>query len=118
MPASLDELVAMAVFARVVEAKSFTAAAQKLALSKSVVSARVSELEARLGVRLLHRTTRRLSLTAEGSRLYEQCARLLGNADDAIEVAGEVGTHVEGVLRVSVPVGFGMQALAQILPDF
>src|SRR5436309_536669 len=77
LAATLDDLVAMAMFARVVEARTFTAAAQKLGLSKSVISERVSQLEERLGVRLLHRTTRRLSLTAEGQRLYEQCARLI-----------------------------------------
>jgi DNA-binding transcriptional LysR family regulator len=118
LAATLDDLVAMAVFARVVEARTFTAAAQKLGLSKSVISERVSQLEEKLGVRLLHRTTRRLSLTAEGQRLYEQCARLVESADDAIDVAGEVGAEPEGLVRVTTPLGFGLQYLAALLPEF
>jgi DNA-binding transcriptional LysR family regulator len=93
-------------------------AAAKLGLANSVISARVAELEGRLGVRLLHRTTRRLSLTTEGARLYERCARLLGAAADAIEVAGGVGVNPEGLLRVTVPVGFGLHTLARVIPDF
>ncbi len=69
MGASLDDLVAMTVFARVVEAQSFSSAATRLGLSKSAVSLRVSALERRLGVRLLNRTTRRLSLIADGGRI-------------------------------------------------
>jgi DNA-binding transcriptional LysR family regulator len=118
MAASLDELVSMAVFARVVEAKTFTAAADKLGVSTSVISAKVSELEARLGVRLLHRTTRRLSLTAEGERLYERCSRLLEAADQAIDVVGDVGVRPEGLVRVTAPVGFGLHTLSAMIPDF
>lgn len=77
MGASLDDLVAMTVFARVVEAHSFSGAAARLGLSKSAVSTRVAALERRLGVRLLQRTTRSLSVTPEGAQLYERCAHLL-----------------------------------------
>src|SRR5262245_52024556 len=118
MPPKLDELMSMAAYAHVVEAKSFTAAASRLGLSKSVVSSRVSELEARLGVRLLHRTTRRLSLTTEGSRLYERCARILRAVEEAGEVVADVGTLPLGVLRVTAPVGFGLLHLAELLPAF
>ena len=118
MDPKLDELMSMAAYAHVVEAKSFTAAAAKLGLSKSVVSSRLSELEARLGVRLLHRTTRRLSLTTEGARLYERCARILRAAEEAVEVIADVGTLPQGLLRVTAPIGFGLLQLAELLPSF
>lgn len=118
MSPKLDDLLAMAAYAHVVEAKSFTAAAAKLGLSKSVVSSRLSELEARLGVRLLHRTTRKLSLTTEGARLYERCARILRSAEEAVEVIADVGTLPQGLLRVTAPIGFGLLQLAELLPPF
>jgi DNA-binding transcriptional LysR family regulator len=115
--ASLDDLVSMAVFARVVEARSFTGAATALGLSKSVVSARVAALEERLGVRLLHRTTRRLTLTEDGARLHEKCARMVAAADEASEVLQSVGTEPEGVVRVTAPVGVGLRHLPGILRE-
>jgi DNA-binding transcriptional LysR family regulator len=116
--ASLDDLVAMTVFARVVEAQSFSGAAARLGLSKSAVSIRVSSLERRLGVRLLNRTTRRLSLTTEGARLYERCAHLLSVADEASDLLGDVGTIPEGVVRVAAPVGIALHPLAALLAAF
>src|SRR5262249_17222687 len=83
MSASPDEILSRVCFASVGEAGSFTAAAEKLDLSKSVVSARVAQLEDRVGVRLLNRTTRKISLTAEGMAFYERCMRLVNAADDA-----------------------------------
>lgn len=118
MSASLDDLLSMAVFARVVAERSFTAAAPLLGLSKSVVSERVSALEARLGTRLLHRTTRKLSLTAEGEQLYQRARLLLAAADDAADAASAVGTRVAGRLRVTVPVGLGLGRIAAWLPEF
>ncbi len=118
MDPKLDELVSMAAFAHVVEARSFTAAAAKLGLSKSVVSTRLSQLEARLGVRLLQRTTRRLSMTTEGARLYERCARILRASEEAVEVVAQVGTVPHGLLRVTAPLGFGLLRLVQLLPTF
>lgn len=118
MTTSLDDLLAMAIFARVVERKSFTGAASALGLSKSVVSARLAALEERLGVRLLHRTTRRLTLTEDGSRLYERCERLLTAADDAASALHGAGRVPEGLLRVSAPIAFGMQTIAPLLRDF
>jgi DNA-binding transcriptional LysR family regulator len=115
---SLDDLLSMAAYAHVVEAKSFTAAAAKLHLSKSVVSSRLSDLEARLGVRLLHRTTRRLSLTTEGALLYERCSRILRAAEEAVQVIADVGTLPQGLLRITAPIGFGLLQLAEILPAF
>lgn len=118
MGASLDDLVAMTVFARVVEAHSFSGAATRLGLSKSAVSTRVAALERRLGVRLLQRTTRRLSVTHEGARLYERCAHLLSVADEASDLLGHVGTIPEGTVRVAAPVGISLHPLASVLEKF
>jgi DNA-binding transcriptional LysR family regulator len=118
MAASLDDLVSMSVFARVVEASSFSAAAERLGISKSVVSTRVSRLERRLGVRLLQRTTRRVVLTPDGARLYERCAQLLSVADEAADLLGSVSTVPEGTVRVAAPVGVAHHPLAALLRAF
>jgi DNA-binding transcriptional LysR family regulator len=110
--ASPDEILALVFFARVVEARSFTGAATKLGVTKSVVSARVSQLEERLGVRLLHRTTRKLALTADGLALFERCARVLAAADEAVAVAQGSAEAPRGVLRVDAPVVFAQEYLA------
>jgi DNA-binding transcriptional LysR family regulator len=115
---SLDELVSMAVFARVVEARSFTGAAARLGLSKSAVSTRVAHLEDQIGARLLHRTTRRLTLTDAGMRFYERCARLVAAADDAALAAAGVSSEPRGLLRVAAPVAFGQMQLATVFADF
>ncbi len=118
MAASLHDVTDMLVFARVVEEKSFTAAARKLGLSKSVTSARVMRLEERLGERLLHRTTRRLALTDAGLRFYDRCARVAAEADEAAGVAEGVGAAVRGPLRVTAPVGFAQLHLTAPLAAF
>src|SRR5215213_7651423 len=112
MSASPDEILAMVFFARVVEAKSFTGAAAKLGVSKSVVSARVAGLESQLKVRLLHRTTRKLSLTPDGLSLYERCARVLAAADEAAAAAHGTGDTPRGLLRVNAPSVFAQDYLA------
>lgn len=103
MRASPDDILGMAFFARVVEAQSFSDAARSLGVSKSAMSARVARLEKRLGVRLLHRTTRRLALTADGVRFYERCARVVAEADQAAEVAEGASAVPRGTLRVYAP---------------
>lgn len=108
-----DEVLAMAVFARVVEAQSFTGAAARTGLSKSAVSARVAQLEERLGVRLLNRTTRRISLTEAGAELYKRAARIVADADEARETVTGLGSSMGGVLRVNVPSVLGM---AHVVP--
>lgn len=117
MNAMLDDVVSMAVFARVVQAGSFTGAATMLGLSKSVVSTRISELETRLGVRLLHRTTRRLSLTPDGAHLHERCLRLVAAADEAREALDSALREPDGVVRMSVPVGMGLWHLPKLVRD-
>lgn len=118
MRASPDDILGMAFFARVVEARSFSDAARSLGLSKSAVSARVSRLEERLGVRLLHRTTRRLALTADGVRLYERCARVVAEADEAAEVAAGASAAPRGVLRVHASAAFAQSYLVEPVRAF
>jgi DNA-binding transcriptional LysR family regulator/transcription elongation GreA/GreB family factor len=118
MRATPDDILGMAVFARVVEARSFSDAARALGLSKSAVSARVARLEERLGVRLLHRTTRRLALTADGVRLYERCARMVTEAEGAAELAAGASDVPRGTLRVHLPAGFGPGTIERLVGDF
>jgi DNA-binding transcriptional LysR family regulator len=114
----MDNLSGMAVFAQVVESRSFTAAAQRLGMSKAAVSKQVSRLEERLGARLLNRTTRRLSLTEIGAAFYERCARIVAEAEEAELAVTRLHAAPRGTLRVDAPVSFGLQYLAPILPAF
>lgn len=118
MRASPDDVLGMAYFARVVEARSFSDAARSLKVSKSAVSARVARLEQRLGLQLLHRTTRRLALTADGVRVYERCARVVAEADEAAEIAAGASASPRGTLRVHAPAGFAQAYLTRLLADF
>lgn len=97
----IDDLRALAVFARTAELGSFRAAAAALDLSPSVVSHHVARLEARLGAPLLYRTTRRLSLTAEGERLFEAARQMVESAEAGLDALG--GGDPAGVLRLTVP---------------
>jgi DNA-binding transcriptional LysR family regulator len=114
----MDKFQEMKVFCAVVEAGSFTGSADGLDMSKAAVSRYVADLEQRLGVRLLHRTTRKLSPTAEGEIFYARCRELLGNLDDAeAEITSRTG-EASGLLKVNVPVTFGIMHLAQLWPAF
>ena len=114
----MDRFQEMQVFAAVVDAGSFVRAAQSLQVSKTAVSRLVADLEARLGTRLLHRTTRRLSLTPEGEVFHERCRQLLdGVAEAEAELSSHVGEAV-GQLRLNVPVSFGLLHLAPLWPAF
>src|SRR3546814_515354 len=108
----------MAVFARVVEAKSFSAAAAELGQSKSAVSKQVSRLEDRLGARLLNRTTRRLSLTEVGAAFYDRCRRIVAEAEEAELAVTRLSATPRGVLRINAPFSFGVLHLGPTLPDF
>lgn len=114
----MDKFLEMQTFVSVVEAGSFVGAADALAMSKPAVSRHVGELETRLGVRLLHRTTRRLSLTTEGEAFYARCQEVLA----AVEAAeGEITSQsevVSGVIRINAPVTFGVMHLAARWGDF
>lgn len=107
MRASADDILAMVYFARVVEARSFTEAARVLGVSKSSVSTRVARLEETLGVQLLHRTTRRLALTADGVTFYEHCAKVVLEADEAAEMGARASTVPRGRLRIHAPASLG-----------
>ncbi|MCH8619246.1 LysR family transcriptional regulator [Undibacterium sp. TS12] len=96
-----DQLRRMALFAQVVQHGSFSAAARALDLATSVLSAAVSQLEDELGVRLLHRTTRRLSLTEVGQAYYQQCTEMLAAAEAAQELIAESSGEIAGRLRIS-----------------
>ena len=108
----------MALFAEVVQQRSFTAAARSVGLAKSAVSKRIALLEERLGVRLLTRTTRKLSLTEEGVRYYEHCAALLAAARAAEESVAGASTEAKGPLRVNAPVTFAQMFLADAVAGF
>lgn len=108
----------MALFAAVVKQRSFTAAAREVGLAKSAVSKRITLLEDRLGVRLLVRTTRKLSLTEEGLRYYEHCAALLAAAEAAEDAVAGATTVPRGVLRVNAPVTFSQMYLAAAVAPF
>jgi DNA-binding transcriptional LysR family regulator len=108
----------MAVFARVVEAQSFTAAAAQLGMSRSAVSKTIAALEDRLGARLLNRTTRRLALTEVGQAFYERSARIVAEAEDAELAVSSLQEVPRGTLRINAPVSFGALHLAPALADF
>ncbi|MCK0512786.1 LysR family transcriptional regulator [Aromatoleum buckelii] len=114
----MEHLVSMAVFARVVEAKSFSAAAVRLGMSKSAVSKQVARLEATLGARLLNRTTRQMSLTEVGEAFYVHCARMLAEAESAEQIVGQLRAAPRGQLRVSCPAAFGHLHIAPAIPAF
>ncbi|HEY1128477.1 MAG TPA: LysR family transcriptional regulator [Roseateles sp.] len=114
----MDKFLEMKAFAAVVDAGSFVKAADALEVSKAAVSRYVAELEARLGVRLLHRTTRKLSLTPEGEVFNVRCRELLGGLDEA---EAEVSSHsgeASGLLRINAPFSFGLLHLAPLWPEF
>ena len=114
----MDRFQEMSIFRAVVDAGSFTQAAERLGLSKAVVSRSVTQLEARLGVRLLHRTTRRLSVTQEGSTFHARCGSLLAELDEAeAEITARSG-QARGLLRVAAPLSFGVAHLAPLWGEF
>jgi DNA-binding transcriptional LysR family regulator len=112
---SLDNI---AVFVHVVRSGSFTAAAEKLNLSKSVVSKYVTRLEDRLGARLLNRTTRRLSLTEVGRAFFERSQRALGEIEEAEAEVSRLQGEPRGELRLSCPMSFGILHVAPLLAAF
>ncbi|MBI8342686.1 LysR family transcriptional regulator [Pseudomonas aeruginosa] len=114
----MDRFDAMQAFARVVEAGSFTKAAETLHMSKTSVTQLVQQLEARLRVKLLNRTTRRVNLTADGAVYYERVVRLLDDLDDAETSLSGASAQPRGRLRVDVPSPFARMILVPALPDF
>jgi DNA-binding transcriptional LysR family regulator len=114
----MERLTEMMTFASVVEAKSFSAAARALATSKSLVSKQISNLERGLGVRLLNRTTRRMSLTESGAAYYEHCARIAVQINAAEAEVTQMQQEPSGVLRVTMPIAFATRQMAPALASF
>ncbi|MBL8405173.1 MAG: LysR family transcriptional regulator [Dechloromonas sp.] len=114
----MADLNLMAVFARVVEAGSFSEAARRAGTSRSSISKAVAKLEKSLGAHLLNRTTRHLSLTEIGAAVAEHCARILEEATEAEKLVGSLSNEPRGVLRVSASVAFGTLHVAPALAEF
>src|SRR5215813_9913957 len=106
------------VFTKVVETKSFTGAAEQLGLPKSTVSRKLAQLEERLGVRLVQRTTRKLALTEIGEAYYERCARIVADIHSADQVVTDMQATPRGRLRVTATVDFSTRYLGGIVAQF
>lgn len=114
----MDRFDAMQAFACVVETGSFTKAAETLHISRTTVTQLVQQLEARLRVRLLNRTTRKVNVTADGAAFYEKVIRLLADMDDAETSLSSASAIARGTLRVDVPSPFASMILVPALPAF
>ncbi|MBF4989604.1 LysR family transcriptional regulator [Methylophilus sp. QUAN] len=114
----MDRFDSMLAFTRVVELESFTKAAMSLNLPKTTVSAQVLALEKRLRVKLLHRTTRRISVTTDGAAYYERAIRLLNELEETEAALNQATASAKGRLRVNVPTPLGRLVIIPALPDF
>ena len=114
----MDKFEDLQAFVAVVEAGSFTAAAERLDTAKSAVSRRVSALEERLGVQLLRRTTRTLNLTDTGRSFYEHSARILADLDEAESAVQQEHGELRGTLRVALPMSFGVRHMCKPIAAF
>jgi DNA-binding transcriptional LysR family regulator len=107
----------MVVFTKTVATASLSAAARELGVSTAAVSRKLATLEARLGVRLLNRTTRRIALTDEGARYYEACVRILAEIEEAEAQATARRLEPQGILKVALPATFGHKHIAPLIPS-
>lgn len=114
----LDRFTGMQVFTRVAALGSLSGAARALGMSQTMATKHIAALETRLGTRLLHRTTRRLTLTEAGRSYLEACERILEDVTGADATASAATVDVRGTLRLNVPVSFGILEIAPLLPEF
>lgn len=114
----MDRIVSMRVFTRAASEGSLSAAARSLEMSPAMAAKHVNALEARLGVKLFHRTTRRLRLTEAGANYLEACQRILPQIDEAEASAASARLEATGLLRMNVPLSFGMRFVAPLMPEF
>lgn len=114
----MDRLTALTVFRRTVEVGSFAEAGRQLGLSPAAISKNIGELETHLSARLLHRTTRRMSLTEAGTLYYERVVRILDDLTEADSALGPLQQQARGLLRVSAPMTWTLFGLSAALPKF
>ena len=114
----MDRLAAIEAFVQVAETNSFSEAARRLRTSKSVISRQVSSLEAELGARLFHRTTRSLTLTEAGQGYFGRVGQILADLAEANLAVTQLQSAPRGTLRINAPMSFGFLHLARALPDF
>lgn len=114
----LDRVTGMQVFARVAGLGSLSAAGRALGMSQTMATKHLAALEARLGTKLLHRTTRRLTLTEAGRRYLESVERILAELEEADATASVETVEVRGTLRLNAPFSFGIREIAPLLPEF
>jgi DNA-binding transcriptional LysR family regulator len=114
----MRDLNAIATFVAVVNLNSFTLAAERCGISRALVSKQIQQLETSLGVKLLHRTTRKLGLTQEGERFYERCTAVLAQADAAVRDLEDSAPGPHGLIRVSTAISFGRLHLLPAVAAF
>src|SRR5262249_38251883 len=118
MAFDLEHIVDLALFARLVDARSFSEAARRTGIAKSAVSRRIALLEERVGVQLVRRSTRSLQVTPDGARFYERCVEVVAAARAAEDAVRGAGAGVRGLVRVSAPVTFSQMHLAAVVASF
>ena len=115
---NMSNFLEIQAFIQIVESGSITAAAERLEIAKSAVSRRLSELEARLGVQLFHRTTRKLTLTDSGRGFYERTVRILSDLEEAEHAVSQAHRKIQGPLKIAAPLTFGLRHLGPAINDF
>ena len=114
----MDRFQSMTIFVEVVKNQGFTAAAEKIGLSRAQISKSVMQLEEHLGTRLLNRTTRRISLTETGRIYYERCKTILQDIEEIEGIASEQTHKPHGILNISAPTSFGILHLQEAIPEY
>ena len=114
----MDDLRRMVIFFHVVEAQSFSGAARQLGIARSAVSRHITLLEKSIGVCLLNRTTRRLSLTEAGETYFQSCARIVAEAETATQRIGQLQEEPRGTLKIAAPISLGNRFIAPLVRTF